>query len=203
MINSKKNQKIYFFGDLYNLLFDKIEIYTNLISEMNKRDYDSRNEPFYISIDNKKMITIYVHSVDWFNDHYPLYNLNHDDIINIINDSDNICADSSTIGLICLNDLIDGDLENIIWRIKHYDLGLLFCTNDTASVKLHTEKEQIDTIDCPYCNGTGKQTTDNKSKKTKKIKCDECNGSGIQVGKYIALSHRIYVDGVNVLKVLS
>ena len=202
MPDIKNSQKVYFLGDLYNLLFRYEDVYKHLIDELENRDRDGRNKPFYILI-NGKIITCYIQFADWINGEYPLQNLNHNNIINILNDFDVLHAYSATIGLICLNDLIDGNLENMIWHIKNNDLGLLFSVNNASTVELHEGEEEVDKIDCPYCNGIGKQTTDNKYGKTKKIKCNECNGTGVQVGKYTVWAHNIYVDNVNVLKVFS
>ena len=199
-------QKTYFFGDLRNIVRDRN--WNNLTWKMNNRKTNEINEPLSFQLQDGRIVTCYIQKTRFGNDSYPFSNFDSNELTKILYQPEYIHVGSGTIGLVCLNDLVasDNKLATIIRSVKENDWGALFLTNDTDSVALYVDDEDIEEEhDCPYCDGTGLGNCDNEDEDDVDIdsECAECRGSGEVIETDVLNAHCVYVEKQQVFKVLS
>lgn len=199
-------QKTYFFGDLCHIV--RGENWENLTSKMNNRKTNEINEPLSFQLQDGKTVTCYIQSTRWGDDSYPFSNFDSNELTKILYQPEYIHVETGTIGLLCLNDLVESDdeLATIIRSVQENDCGALFLTSDTDSVVLYVDdEEKTEEYDCPYCDGTGLGNCDNEDEDDVDIdsECAECHGSGEVVEIDVLNAHCVYVEKQQVFKVLS
>jgi len=205
--------EVYYFGDLCYVMND--EAWEDLCKKL--AEQKDENAPLVFKKENKE-ITCYINQTQYGDGGYELYNVDVHDVATIIYHPSEICVDSGTVGLICLNQLCsdDNELAKLVKEIKDSDYGLVFgssTTDDKAKLEqklsemklgseikpvLTVEKtEENNTVNCPYCGGYGSDYVDDRDY------CYECNGSGEIEEKHNAYSHEVKLGHYTLFKVLT
>lgn len=200
---------IYYFGDLCYVMND--ETWEDLCKKL--AEQKDKNVLLTFKTGSKE-ITCYITQTQYGDGGYELYNVDVHDVATIIYYPSEICVDSGTIGLICLNQLCsdDNELAKLVKEIKESDYGLVFGFLDDK-VKLEhklsemelagaikpmltvEETKEDNTADCPYCGGSGYFDSDNC--------CSVCDGTGEIEEKYSAYSHEVKLGHYTLFKVLT
>ncbi len=196
---------IYYFGDLCYVMND--DTWANLCQ--NLTDQENENVPLVFKKGNKE-ITCYISQTQYGDGGYELYNFDVHDVTTIIYYPSEICVDSGTVGLICLNQLCsdDNELSKLVKEIKDSDYGLVFSFTDDkqklSEMKLGSdikplltieETEEDNMVDCPYCDGSGYFDSENC--------CSGCDGTGEIEEKYSAYSHEVKLGHHTLFKILT
>ena len=191
---------IYYFGDLCYVLDD--ETWEDLCKKL--AEQKDENTPLVFKKGNNG------------DGGYELYNMDVHDVASIIYYPSEICVDSGTVGLICLNQLCsdDDELSKLVKEIKDSDYGLVFSSSTTddkakleqklSEMKLGSdikpmltveEMEEDNMADCPYCGGSGYFDLDNC--------CSVCDGTGEIEDRHNAFSHEVKLGHHTLFKVLT
>jgi hypothetical protein len=201
---------VYYLGDLCYIL--DYETWINLCNKLTKQE--NQNTPLVFQKGNKD-ISCYINQTQHGDGGYELYNMDIHDVTNIIYYPSEICVDSGTIGLICLNQLCsdDSELSKLVKEIKESDYGLVFTVDKAklelseANLKLGSEikpvltveaTEEDNTIECPYCGGAGYFDDDNEEEG-----CYACHQSGEIEETYNAFSHEVKLGHHSLFKILT
>lgn len=203
--------EVYYFGDLCYVMND--EAWGDLCNQL--AEQEDENTPFVFKTSDKE-ITCYINQTQYGDGGYELYNVDVHDVATIIYHPSEICVDSGTVGLICLNQLCsdDDELAKLVKEIKDSDYGLVFGSSTTDDkVKLEQklsemklagdikpvltveETEEDNTVDCPYCDGSGYFDSENC--------CSGCDGTGEIEEKHNAFSHEVTLGHHTLFKVLT
>lgn len=204
---------IYYFGDLCYVMND--DTWEDLCKQL--AEQKDENTPLVFKKGNKE-IACYINQTQYGDGGYELYNMDVHDVAAIIYYPSEICVDSGTVGLICLNQLCsdDDELAKLVKEIKDSDYGLVFGSSTTddkvkleqklSEMKLGSEikpvltvekTEENNTVNCPYCGGYGYDYVDDRDY------CYECNGSGEIEEKHNAYSHEVKLGHHMLFKVLT
>ena len=196
---------IYYFGDLCYVMND--DTWEDLCKQL--AEQKDENTPLVFKKGNKE-IACYINQTQYGDGGYELYNMDVHDVAAIIYYPSEICVDSGTVGLICLNQLCsdDDELSKLVKEIKDSDYGLVFSFTDDkqklSEMKLGSgikpvltveETEEEHSVDCPYCDGSGYFYSENC--------CSGCNGTGEIEEKYSAYSHEVKLGHHTLFKVLT
>ena len=202
---------VYYFGDLCYIFDD--EVWETLCKNLTERK--DENVPLTFKAGDKE-ITCYINQTQYSDGGYELYNMDVHDVTTIIYHPSEICVDSgtATLGLICLNKLCsnDNELAKLVKEIKDCDYGLVFSFIDDkvkleqklSEMKLGNkikpiltveETEEDNTVDCPYCDGSGYFDSENC--------CSGCDGHGEIEEKYNVFSHEVKLGHHTLFKVLT
>lgn len=196
---------IYYFGDLCYVMND--DTWEDLCKQL--AEQKDENTPLVFKKGNKE-IACYINQTQYGDGGYELYNMDVHDVAAIIYYPSEICVDSGTVGLICLNQLCsdDDELSKLVKEIKDSDYGLVFSFTDDkqklSEMKLGSgikpvltveETEEEHSVDCPYCDGSGYFDSENC--------CSGCNGTGEIEEKYSAYSHEVKLGHHTLFKVFS
>ena len=205
--------EVYYFGDLCYVMNE--ETWEDLCKKL--AEQKDENSPLTFKTGSKE-ITCYISQTQYGDGGYELYNVDVHDVATIIYYPSEICVDSGTVGLICLNQLCsdDNELSKLVKEIKDSDYGLVFggfTTDDKVKLEqklsemklgseikpvLTVEKtEENNTVNCPYCGGYGYDYVDDSEY------CYECNGSGEIEEKHNAYSHEVKLGHHMLFKVLT
>lgn len=203
--------EVYYFGDLCYVMND--ETWEDLCKKL--AEQKNENAPLIFKKENKE-ITCYITQTQYGDGGYELYNVDVHDVATIIYHPSEICVDSGTVGLICLNQLCsdNNELAKLVKEIKDSDYGLVFCSSTTddkakleqklSEMKLAgdikpvltvEETEEDDTVDCPYCDGSGYFDSENC--------CYGCDGTGEIEEKHNVFSHEVKLGHHTLFKVLT
>ena len=120
--------EVYYFGDLCYVMND--EAWEDLCKKL--AEQKDENAPLVFKKENKE-ITCYINQTQYGDGGYELYNVDVHDVATIIYHPSEICVDSGTVGLICLNQLCsdDNELAKLVKEIKDSDYGLVFGSSTT------------------------------------------------------------------------
>lgn len=182
--NCKLDSKIYFLGDLCDVLskedgttviWDHHTIYRKIIDPLTIQSKNGKTFPFYTHDTRTAHIT--KHKWHCFDENN----------VSIIYKPNMIHSHyRGVLGLICLNDVYDNDeeLSKIIKTIKEKDCGLVFSisSKNENNISFTFQEEEIKEImSCKYCNGRGWVldyfTDDNYDEVYGRCDCDFCNGN--------------------------
>ena len=203
--------EVYYFGDLCYVMND--ETWANLCQKLTEQK--DENAPLTFKTGDKE-ITCYINQTQYGDGGYELYNVDVHDVATIIYHPSEICVDSGTVGLICLNQLCsdDNELAKLVKEIKDSDYGLVFGSSTTddkakleqklSEMKLGSEikpvltveeTEEDNMVDCPYCDGSGYFDSENC--------CPYCDSSGEIEDRHNAFSHEVKLGHYTLFKVLT
>ena len=196
---------VYYLDDLCYILDDNT--WDNLCDKLDKQK--DENVPVTLPFPKgNKEIACYITQTQYGDGGYEMHNINIHNIATIIYHPSEIGVDSGTVGLICLNQLCldDSELLKLVKEIKESDYGLVFAvdkvklelaklSSEMKPVLIVERTEEDNTVDCPYCGGSGYFDTEDY--------CSECNGDGKIEDSYNVFSHEVKLGHHTLFKVIT
>lgn len=208
--NCKLDSKIYFLGDLCDVLSDSDG--TTVIWD-HHTGYRKIIDPLIIQSDSEKKFSCYTHDTRTANITKHNWSLFDDNNVSIIHTPNMIHSHHrGVLGLICLNDVYDNDeeLNQIIQAIKEKDCGLLFSISKKHECNISftfKEEEMKEMMSCKYCNGRGwfldYFIDDNYDEVYGRCDCDFCHGNKQTIQKYKVYSHNVLLENKVIFTVIT